>query len=142
MQAKYSDKYSIEHSMIGYLGIEVISEEEGLVKAKMPVNEKTSHPFGVLCGGASLAFAEIIAGYGSFLYCSDNEIPVGSSVAGNHISSVKTGDDVWVFAIASCIHRGKRTHIWNVDIFNKDEKLISTSRVTNFIVEDKSKSWK
>ncbi len=50
MQAKYSDKYSLEHSMIGYLGIELISEEEGLVKAKMPVNEKTSQPFGVLCG--------------------------------------------------------------------------------------------
>lgn len=142
MQAKYSDKYSLEHSMIGYLGIELISEEEGLVKAKMPVNEKTSQPFGVLCGGASLAFAEIIAGYGSFLYCGENEIPVGSSVSGNHISSVKTGDSVWVYAVAKCLHHGRRTHIWNVDIFNKDEKLISTVRVTNFIVEDKSKSWK
>mgnify|MGYP003215494079 FL=1 len=142
MQAKYSDKYSLEHSMIGYLGIELISEEEGLVKAKMPVNEKTSQPFGVLCGGASLAFAEIIAGYGSFLYCGENEIPVGSSVSGNHISSVKTGDGVWVYAVAKCLYHGRRTHIWNVDIFNKDEKLISTVRVTNFIVEDKSKSWK
>lgn len=142
MQAKYSDKYSLEHSMVGYLGIELISEEEGLVKAKMPVNEKTSQPFGVLCGGASLAFAEIIAGYGSFLYCGENEIPVGSSVSGNHISSVKTGDDVWAYAVAKCLHHGRRTHIWNVDIFNKDERLISTVRVTNFIVEDKSKSWK
>lgn len=56
MQAKYSDKYSLEHSMIGYLGIELISEEEGLVKAKMPVNEKTSQPFGVLCGGRIFSF--------------------------------------------------------------------------------------
>ena len=67
MQAKYSDKYSLEHSMIGYLGIELISEEEGLVKARMPVNEKTSQPCGVLCGGAALAFAEISAGEGAFL---------------------------------------------------------------------------
>ena len=103
MQAKYSDKYSLEHSMIGYLGIELISEEEGLVKAKMPVNEKTSQPFGVLCGGASLAFAEIIAGYGSFLYCGENEIAVGSSVSGNHISSVKTGDGVWVYALLQSV---------------------------------------
>lgn len=142
MQPKYSDKHSLEHSMIGYLGIELISEEEGCVKARMPVNEKTSQPFGVLCGGASLAFAEIIAGYGSFLFCAENEIPVGSSVSGNHISSVKTGEGVWVYAVATCLHRGRRTHIWNVDILNEDKKLISTSRVTNFIVEDKSKSWR
>ncbi len=142
MQTKYVDSELVKHSMIGFLGIEVISTENYFVKAKMPVNDHTSQPFGVLCGGASLAFAEIVAGYGSYLFCSENEIPVGSSVTGNHISSVKTGEDVFVFAEASCLHHGKRTHLWNVDIKDKDGKLVSSCRVTNFIVEDKSKNWK
>ncbi|MCD8243618.1 MAG: haloacid dehalogenase, partial [Parabacteroides sp.] len=89
MNEKYKAKELIEHSMMGNLGIEILPEENGVVRARMPVNDRTSQPFGLLCGGASLAFAEILAGYGSFLYCQENQIPVGSSVFGNHISSVK-----------------------------------------------------
>lgn len=54
MNKDYTREEAVSHSMIGSLGIEIISEEEGLVKAKMPVNDSTSQPFGVLCGALRL----------------------------------------------------------------------------------------
>lgn len=143
MTAKIFDSLeAAENSMWGALGIEILSGMSLEVCAKMPVNNNTSQPFGVLCGGASLAFAEMIAGYGSALLCTEEEIPVGSSVSGNHLSSVKVGPDVWVYAFAHCLHQGRQTHVWNVDIKNNAGRLISTVRVTNFIVRNKTQSWK
>ena len=66
MDKKYAAQEAITHSMMGSLGLKLIEEKEGFIRASMPVNDNTSQPFGVLCGGASLAFAEIIAGYGSY----------------------------------------------------------------------------
>lgn len=136
MNEKYKAKELIDHSMMGFLGIEILAEENGVVRARMPANDRTSQPFGRLCGGASLALAEIIAGYGSFLYCEENQIPVGSSVSGNHISSVKKGENVYVHAYATCLHRGRNTHVWNVDIKSDEGRLVCTARVTNFVVRD------
>lgn len=142
MDKKYCAPEVLAHSMIGNLGIEVTEEKEGFVRAKMPVNDRTSQPFGVLCGGASLAFAEILAGYGSYLTLPEGFIPVGSSVFGNHVSSVKKGPGVFVYAEASALHLGKSTHLWNVDIKTEEGRLVSSVRVTNFIVKDKAQEWK
>ena len=142
MNRKYCTGEAYSHSMIGRLGIELISEKPDLVEARMPVNDSTSQPFGVLCGGASLAFAEILAGYASYLTLPDGFIPVGSSVSGNHVSSVKKAPDTYVYAYASPLHIGRSTHIWNVDIKTEDGRLVSSVRVTNFIVRDKSETWK
>lgn len=142
MDKKYSAPQALAHSMIGNLGIEVMEEKAGFVRAKMPVNDRTSQPFGVLCGGASLAFAEIIAGYGSYLSLPEGFIPVGSSVSGSHVSSVKKAPNVFVFAEAAALHLGKSTHLWNVDIKTEEGRLVSTVRVTNFVVKDKSQDWK
>lgn len=142
MNKKYAAEEAIAHSMMGNLGLEIVEESKTFVRASMPVNDKTSQPFGVLCGGASLAFAEIIAGYGSYLNCEDGYIPVGSSVSGNHVSSVKKAPGVKVYAEASALHLGRTTHLWNVDVKNEEGRLVSTVRVTNFIVKDKSGNWK
>ena len=37
--------------------------------------------------------------------------------------------------IVSLIHRGRTSHLWNVDITNQEGKLISTARIVNQIVK-------
>ena len=131
MDKKYAAQEAITHSMMGSLGLKLIEEKEGFIRASMPVNDNTSQPF-----------AEIIAGYGSYLCCPEGFIPVGSSVSGNHVSSVRKAPDVLVYAEATALHLGRTTHLWNVDIKTENGRLVSTVRVTNFIVKDKSESWK
>lgn len=126
-----------EHSMLGHLGMKLIeTDSDEVVKASMPVNELTCQPFGVLCGGASIALAEVLAGYGSWRLIAEDELPVGAQVSANHVSSVRAPSVV--IAEATILHRGKRTHLWNVDVKTEDGKLVSTARVLNSIIKVKA----
>ncbi len=114
------------------LGIEYLVVEEGYVKAKMPIDERTKQPMGLLHGGGSLALAETVAGIGSAIIV-DLQL---NDVRGSHLSAnhVRAGKDGWVFAEAQLLHRGRNTHIWNIDITDEDGLLVSTCRLTNFII--------
>ncbi len=120
--------------MVGFLGIQFNpeSDSETEVHATMPVNERTQQPYKVLCGGASIALGEILAGYGSWRLLGDDLMPVGTSVTANHVSAVKAPSVV--YATATLLHKGKRTHLWNVDIKTEEGRLVSTLRVLNSII--------
>jgi 1,4-dihydroxy-2-naphthoyl-CoA hydrolase len=57
---------------------------------------------------------------------------LGTQVSGNHTGVLIKGK---ALAEAKIIHQGNKTHIWNVDVKNEEERLISTVRVTNMIVK-------
>ncbi len=103
--------------------------------ATMKVDEKTIHPMNRLSGGASLALAECLAGYASYIFCVENEFPTGVYVTANHIATANMGEVL--LASADLVHKGKKNHIWNVDITNEKGKLISSIRVTNLITSTK-----
>jgi uncharacterized protein (TIGR00369 family) len=123
------------NSMIGVLGIVFTKFKINSIHATMPVNNKTCQPNGILHGGASLAFAESLAGAGSYLLIDREKYNAfGMQVSGNHISSVDKGE---LIGDAQLIHKGKTTHIWEVKISDDNNKLISVVRVTNIITEKK-----
>lgn len=119
-------------TLIDKMGIEYTEISEGLVCARMPVDERTFRPGNILHGGANVVLAETIGGLGSFVLV-DNEIfdVRGSQISANHTGSASSG---WVYGRAEIIHRGERTHVWNIDIRDENNRLISTARLTNFIV--------
>ena len=101
----------------------------------MPICDATRQYFGILHGGASLAMAESVAGLGSLYLVNDEKIVCGAQVTGNHIAMSATEGKV--YARATCLHAGRTSHVWNVDIVGEDGKLISTERVTNYILPKK-----
>lgn len=119
-------------SLLDRLGIEFTFVSNHKVEADMPVDSRTIQPIGILHGGASIALAETVAGFGSQWICESDETALGMQVSANHISSVSSGT---VHAVASLIHHGRKSHVWNVDILSDDRKLVSTIRVTNLIVK-------
>jgi len=123
--------------MIGVLGIVFTNVKEESIHATMPVTSLTCQPNGWLHGGASLAFAESLAGAGSYLLIDrDRFNAFGLQVSGNHISSVNSGV---LNGDAQLIHKGKTTHVWEIKISGENDKLISVVRVTNIITEKKEK---
>lgn len=119
-------------TMMETLGIKYLTTEKGIIVATMPVNEKTHQPDGILHGGANLALAETVAGLGSVMLVDLSVYSVrGAQVSANHVGTVKKGI---VTARGELIHKGKNTHVWNVDIVDENDKLISTCRITNIIV--------
>ena len=118
-------------TMMEPLGIEYLEAEPGYLKARMPVNDNTKQPNGILHGGANLALAETVAGLGSAMVVDMEKYNVrGAQVSANHVGTASSG---WVYAEGKIIHKGKNTHVWNIDIRNEDGKMISTCRLTNFI---------
>ena len=129
-------KYLI-NTMVEHLGIQFTSYGEGWVEATMPIDHRTSRPGNMLHGGANLALAETIAGFGSMLLVDNQEYDVmGIQVSANHTGKAEGAE---VFARAEALHLGKKTQVWNVDIRNESGKLISTARVTNMIVKRHNK---
>ena len=123
------------HALMGNLGIQYTYASEDRVEATMPVDERTRQPFGILHGGATLALAETVAGLGSMILAKPDEIVVGMQVSGNHMSSAHEGDTVC--AVGTIIHKGRSSHVWNVDVFTSTDKLVSSIRVVNSILKKK-----
>ena len=121
------------HALMGNLGIQYTYASDERVEATMPVDYRTRQPFGILHGGATLALAETVAGLGSMIICEPDEIVVGMQVSGNHISSAHEGDTVR--AVATIVHKGRSSHVWNVDVFTSTNKLVSSIRVVNRVIK-------
>ena len=117
------------------LGMEFISTpEDDTCLARMRVDERNRQPFGFLSGGASLALAENVAGVGSSALCPGCAC-VGIEVSGSHVKAVAEGDTVTAYA--RMLHSGKTLHVWQVDIKDTSGDLISSVRVTNYVVRQK-----
>lgn len=116
------------------LGIEFITLSRDLMKAKMPVDENTVQPFGILHGGASVALAETLASIGAYLNITDDsKVAVGLEINANHIKSVRLGE--YVLGIAKPIHRGSQTQVWETRIETENGKLVSISRCTLAVIK-------
>jgi Cof subfamily protein (haloacid dehalogenase superfamily) len=122
-----------EHTLMGNLGINYTFISDERVEATMPVDYRTRQPYGILHGGATLALAETVAGLGSMAVCQPDEVAVGMQVSGNHISSAHEGDTVR--AVGTIVHKGRTSHVWNVDVFTSTGKLVSSIRVVNSIMK-------
>ena len=122
---------SSKNTLMEVLGIEYTEIGDDYICGKMPVNSKTHQPMGIMHGGASAALIETLGSIGSHLLIdSATEFSSGLELNINHIRAVREG---FVFAKAKVVHKGKTTHVWQVNITNEDDKLVSTGRLTVFV---------
>jgi 1,4-dihydroxy-2-naphthoyl-CoA hydrolase len=122
------------NTMMEILGIECVEIGDDFIISTMPVDHRTHQPMGLLHGGASAALIESIGSMGSTLLLDlSKEYPVGLEVNANHVGSVRSGS---VKAIGKIVHAGKKTHLWQVDIFDQaTDKLVCTGRLTIMILQ-------
>ena len=114
------------------IGLEIISIEDGRVTGKIPVDKRTKQPYGLLHGGASVVLAETLGSIGSHHLVSESgKGAVGIEINANHVRSVRSG---WVYGTADIIHKGRKIHVWGIEIKNEEGKLVCTSRLTVMII--------
>ena len=120
-------------TLLTYLEIEFVEIGDNYIIAKMPVKDKTSQPMGILHGGASVSLAESIGSAGSYMMIDPKkESAIGLEINANHVGSAREG---YVYGKGILVHKGKTTHIWNIEIRNGHEKLISICRLTVMILK-------
>jgi 1,4-dihydroxy-2-naphthoyl-CoA hydrolase len=123
------------NTLLGALGIEITLLEKGKVTAKMPVDERTRQPFGMLHGGASVALAETVASIGAYeLVDKETEAIAGLEINANHVRSKKEG---YVTAVGTVLHQGKTTMVWEIKIMDEQDCLICISRCTIAVIKIK-----
>ena len=124
-----------KNTMQEFIGIEFLEIGEDFLKASMPVNERTKQPLGLLHGGANVTLAESLGSMAAMM-CIDTEkyTVVGLEINANHIRTMTEG---YVTGIATPIHLGRSTQVWEIRIFNEHMKLTCICRITNAVLEKK-----
>jgi 1,4-dihydroxy-2-naphthoyl-CoA hydrolase len=124
------------NTMGDHLGIRFTEVGDNYLKATMPVDHRTKQPYGLLHGGASAVLAETLGSVGSHLIVDSSKYnSVGIEINVNHLRGVREG---MVTGIATPIHTGKSTHVWDIKIYDDREKLICVSRLTVAIIKKES----
>lgn len=125
----------IKDNMGGHLGIEYTEIGENYLKARMPVDQRTRQPLGMLNGGASLALAEITGSMAANLHLDrEKYVALGLDINGNHLRPVSSG---FVYATARPFHMGRMTQVWEIKIEDESEQLVCVCRLTMAVVEVK-----
>jgi 1,4-dihydroxy-2-naphthoyl-CoA hydrolase len=122
-----------KNTILEVLDIKTIELGEDYIVATMPVDKRTHQPMGLLHGGASAVLIESLGSIGSSLIVDiKKENIVGLEVNANHLRGVKSGI---VTGRAQIIHCGRRTHIWQVNITDEENKLVCTGRLTVMVTQ-------
>lgn len=125
------------NNMTHHLGIEFTEAGDTYLCAKMPVDHRTTQPYGILHGGASVVLAETLGSVAGY-FCVDNskQRVVGLEINANHIRGVRAG---YVYGKCTPVHIGSKTQVWSIDIKNEEGKMVCISRITLAVLDNEIK---
>jgi 1,4-dihydroxy-2-naphthoyl-CoA hydrolase len=126
-------KQFTDNTLIPHLGIEITEIGDDYLKASMPVDHRTHQPMGILHGGASVALAETIGSLAAQMCVEPGHFCVGLEINANHIRSARQG---LVYGVATPIHIGRSTQVWNIRIADEQDKTVCISRLTLSVLKN------
>jgi 1,4-dihydroxy-2-naphthoyl-CoA hydrolase len=120
-------------TMVDHLGITFIEIGPDFLRARMPVDQRTLQPYGIMHGGASCALAETVGSVaGNFCVDQSRKRCVGLEINTSHIKMVRSGS---VVGTAKPLHLGRSTHSWEILIHDEKGQLISVNRLRLAVLE-------
>jgi 1,4-dihydroxy-2-naphthoyl-CoA hydrolase len=117
-----------------HIGLEITEVGADFLKGRLPVDERTTQPFGILHGGASCVLSETLGSIAAWMTIDPEQYrAVGLEINANHIRAVTSGH---VIGICTPLHTGRRTQVWQTDIIEESTgKRVAISRLTVAIIE-------
>ena len=120
-----------QNTAISRLGIEFTEVGDDFLRGRVPVDERTVQPYGLLHGGVSVVLAETLGSSGAYYAAPEGHRAVGLDINANHLRAATGG---WVTGTARPVHRGRTTHVWQIDMTNDAGELTCVSRLTMAIL--------
>ena len=117
--------------LVAHLGIEFIEVSADRVVARLIVNEKLLTTTGVVHGGTLMAFADTIGAAGTVANLAEGQRTATLESKTNFIAGCKSGV---IQAVATPIHKGRRTQVWETRITDEGGKLLSVTTQTQMIL--------
>ena len=101
---------SVEHltaihvdTAVAALDIEFLEVGDDFIKARVPVDNRTKQPYGLLHGGVSVVLAETLGSCGAASAAPEGYRCVGLDINANHLMGVTSG---WITGITRPVHIG------------------------------------
>ncbi|OOH91466.1 esterase [Pasteurellaceae bacterium 15-036681] len=116
-----------QNCAVAHLGIEFTKQGDNWLEATVPIDHRTTQPFGLLHGGISATLAETLGSAAALLTANDNQIPVGTELNISHLKAIKQG---LATARAIPLHLGKESQVWQVEIRNENGNLCAVARLS------------
>ena len=87
---------TMQGTLLEHLGLTIEGFGDDWISVRMPVDQRTIQPYGILHGGASVALAESLGSLASALCIEDHSTyaPVGVEINANHLRPVPDGQFV------------------------------------------------
>ncbi len=121
-------------TMTEHVGLEITELGEDFLKGTLPVDQRTQQHMGIIHGGASVVLAETLGSVAANLCTPPGFHIVGLDINANH---VRPGRPPMVTGIARPVHIGRTTVVVEINIVDKDNKLVCVSRLTAAVLKDK-----
>jgi 1,4-dihydroxy-2-naphthoyl-CoA hydrolase len=124
--------YSRE-SMAGHLDLRFTEIGPDFLRGTLPVDSRTTQPFGLLHGGASAVLAETLGSVAA-THCVDmtRYRCVGLEINANHVRGARSGR---VTGTARPVHIGSRSQVWETRIEDEQGRLVCVSRLTVMVLD-------
>jgi len=122
-------------AMPGQIGIAIIEIGDDYLMGEMPIDHRTVQPFRMMHGGASATLAETLGSVGALMMVdTEQKHCVGLSLNVSHIRGVAECGKV--VGVARPFHVGRTTQVWDVQITDEREKLITVARLTMAVIDN------
>lgn len=117
-----------------HVGMEFLEIGADYLKGLLPVDHRTTQPFGILHGGASCVLSETLGSVAAWMTIDTARYrAVGLEINCNHIRAVTEGR---VIGLCTPLHTGRRTQVWQTDITEESTgKRVAISRLTVAIID-------
>ncbi|MFA7275976.1 MAG: hotdog fold thioesterase [Pseudobdellovibrionaceae bacterium] len=117
-----------------HVGFEFTAIGPDFLKGRLPVDHRTTQPFGILHGGASCVLSETLGSVAAWMTIDpDLYRAVGLEINCNHIRAITEG---FVTGMCTSLHVGRRTQVWQTDITeDATGKRVAISRLTLSIID-------
>lgn len=106
--------------------LRILDMRENYVLASMDAKEDTLNPYGMVHGGALFTLADMAAGICALTNGPD-VVTLNSSM--NFIRAARPGK---LYATAKTMHAGKSTGVYQVEIYDDQNKLLATALFTMY----------
>jgi 1,4-dihydroxy-2-naphthoyl-CoA hydrolase len=122
------DGYPVPGTLDDSLGFELLEAGPDRVRGRFSAERRVQQPFGLVHGGAYMAFAESLASVATFgAVAGDGNIAVGQANDNHFLRPVTEG---LVHAEGTPIHRGRTSWVWDIRFTDDQDRLCAMSRVT------------
>ena len=131
----YINQHMATGTIAEQLGILMTEIGDDFITGTMPADARTFQPYGVVHGGANVVLAETLGSTaGAYVIDQSHFMCLGQDVSATHLRPVSSG---LVTGTARPVHLGKRSHVWQMELFDDAGRLSCISKLILAIIERK-----